>query len=103
MGDSSDGTPITVLTRLFAKDGCEAELAGRLARLAESVRSAEPDCSSYRLLRSAHDEQHFVIVECYRDAAALDAHANSPHLREAIPALMECLVQPPELAIYGDS
>lgn len=92
----------TVTTRLLAKPGREEELAAVLTRFAATVRGAEGGCLEYRLARSQHDARHFLVVERYRDAEALAAHANSGHLREVLPELMECLESLPDVGVFDD-
>jgi len=95
-----DATTVAVTTRLVAKPGREQALAAVLTRLAATVRGAEPGCLEYRPARSQHDARHFLVVERYRDAEALAAHANAEHLRELLPELMECLETPPDVAVF---
>jgi quinol monooxygenase YgiN len=98
-----DASAVTVTTAMEAKPGREDALTRVLRTLAERVRSEEPGCLLYQPMRSRHHPSRFLLVERYRDEPSLRAHANSKHLREALAELMECLVAPPELAIYGDA
>jgi quinol monooxygenase YgiN len=40
---------------------------------------AEPGCLGYEAFQSLQDETSLVLIERYRDDAALEAHAGSPH------------------------
>lgn len=42
----------------------------------------EPGCLGYTVHRHIDDPRRFFIYEQYRDAAALEAHRNSPHFQE---------------------
>lgn len=55
---------------------CIAELAP------QSI--AEPGCLGYEAFRSVEDQTSFVLIERYRDDAALEAHAGSPHYQEIV-------------------
>ncbi|MDH5305618.1 MAG: antibiotic biosynthesis monooxygenase [Myxococcales bacterium] len=86
--------------RMRARKGEEAALARELCELAQRVRELEPDCLLYRAARSQHDERLFIVLEHYRDADALAAHANSEHYRDAVTALLERLEERPEIALF---
>jgi quinol monooxygenase YgiN len=45
---------------------------------------AEPGCLGYEALQSFDDPTSLVLVESYRDTAALDAHRESAHYRELV-------------------
>ncbi|HKV20982.1 MAG TPA: antibiotic biosynthesis monooxygenase family protein [Mycobacterium sp.] len=45
---------------------------------------AEPGCLGYEAFRSLTDETALVLIERYRDDAALEAHAGSPHYQEIV-------------------
>lgn len=91
---------VVVTMSLRARAGREDALAGALRELAAVVRREEPGCLEYRAARSQNEPLHFLVVERYRDEEALAAHANSEHLREALPSLMDCLEEPPRVAIF---
>lgn len=86
---------------LHAKPGREEELAELLSELARSWRG-EAGCIEVRLTRSAHDGRLFLLLARYTDRAALDAHARAAHYTAALPALMDCLETPPEVAIFEE-
>ncbi len=93
---------VSVTTTLLAKAGCEDRLETVLADLARAVRAGEPGCLLYAPLRSRHERGRFLVLERYRDDAALADHANAEHFRAAFGELMECLVVPPSLALFDD-
>ncbi|MCV7424790.1 antibiotic biosynthesis monooxygenase [Mycobacterium yunnanensis] len=45
---------------------------------------AEPGCLGYEALQDADDPTRLVLVERYRDRAALEAHLASPHYQELV-------------------
>lgn len=64
----------------------EANLAEVLRQVAaaKAPSLAEPGCHGYEILQDTADPTHVVLVEHYRDDAALDAHLDSPHYREVV-------------------
>lgn len=79
---------LRVVAHLRAQEGKGAALGEALKGLIEPTR-AEPGNISYQLLASLDDELNYTFVEEYQDAAALDAHMNSPHVAAAMAAMPE--------------
>ena len=74
-----------------AREG-EREAVEDLLRRLMPLSRAEPGCLQYDVHMDPDDPDTFFLFECYADAAALEAHAASPHfqelvLQEAIPRL----------------
>ncbi|SJN09426.1 hypothetical protein FM113_06145 [Leucobacter sp. 7(1)] len=63
--------------------------AEALAVYAELIRATreEAGCLSYELLADVEDPAAFVLAECWRSEADLEAHTRTPHFREAMAAL----------------
>ena len=66
--------PINVVATLVAKPGQEAHLQAALAAVVPLVRT-EPGCIRYDLQRDLDAPDRFVMIETWRDTAALEAHA----------------------------
>ena len=64
-----------------ANPGHENEVAVIFEKLQIASRQ-EPGCLMYVVHRHIDDPRRFFIYEQYRDAAALEAHRNSPHFQE---------------------
>lgn len=47
---------------------------------------AEPGCLGYEVFRSVDAAHVLLLVERYRDQAAIDAHRASPHYRDVVVA-----------------
>ena len=92
---------LVTIEQLRAKPGREAELAERMASLADAIRE-EPGCLEVRRARSSHEARLFLLLSRYASDAALDDHVRSPHYTEALPALMDCLEQPPEVVLFEE-
>jgi quinol monooxygenase YgiN len=64
---------------VVVKDGRESEFESHFSDLRQIMRSKEPDCLVYALLKSRSYPRGYIIQEQYRDQAALDAHESSEH------------------------
>ncbi|MCI0587137.1 MAG: antibiotic biosynthesis monooxygenase [Planctomycetes bacterium] len=72
--------PLTALTFITGLPGKEEELRRELLALAAPTR-AEPGSLAYDLYQSTSEPNRFVRFEQWRDAAALEDHKRTPHLR----------------------
>ena len=81
---------VTVVARLYASPGREAELEARLLKVVEFVRKAEPNIT-YRLHRSKKDPSVFLFYEVYPSQAAFDKHS-----KETLPAFRKEFGPPAE-------
>ena len=79
-----------VVATLVARPGKANELKELLEGLIAPTHREE-GCISYRLHRSHDNDHEFVFIEEWTDAASLDAHLQSPHLRAALPQMPELL------------
>lgn len=61
------------------KAGQEKEFERLFAELRSIMRTAEPGCLTYSLLKSRQKPGAYIVQEQYRDAAALAAHEKAPH------------------------
>jgi len=90
---------VTIIATLHAQAGKEDALAARMHAMALETRK-EAGCILYDLQRAHDDPRTLVMVEYWRDAAAIDAHDASAHmaaLRADLPALVD---QPVEVRRY---
>ena len=81
---------IGVIATLRVQRGKEEELEAIFAELAPAVHANEPGNSYYRLFRT-EDSSVYKVLECYDDAAAVEAHRNSDHFRTLGARLKDCL------------
>ncbi|MBP0589495.1 antibiotic biosynthesis monooxygenase [Paraburkholderia sp. LEh10] len=44
----------------------------------------EPGCLGYEAFRSTDDPSVILLIERYRDSAAIDEHRNSPHYQQLV-------------------
>jgi quinol monooxygenase YgiN len=93
---------IAVNSELRAKQGCQADLEKQLRQLAERVRDAESGCRQYVVARSKHDAHLYLTFARYDDEEALSAHSRARHYTGALSALMDCLEEPPRVALFDE-
>lgn len=70
--DAADGS-VTVISRVYAAPGREAEMEVRLLKLVAFVRKAEPNVI-YRLYRSKKDQTVFTLYEVYPSPPVVQEH-----------------------------
>lgn len=73
------------------KAGAEAEFERMFGELREVMRTAEPGCLLYSLLRSRVDRRGYIVQEQYLDQAALGLHESSEHGRQYFPRIRALL------------
>lgn len=91
---------IGVIATLRVQPGKEAEFEDVFAELAPAVRANEPGNSFYRLFRT-EEAGVYKVLECYDDAAAVEAHRASDHFRTLGAKLGPCLTGAPEIERLG--
>ena len=73
---------VTILARIKAKPGSEAQLEAAFRDMIKKVRAAEPGCQAYILHKSPKDATQFTWYETYGDQAAFDSHRKTDHMKE---------------------
>ena len=93
---------ITATAAQLVKPGKEEELDALMAQLAADIAEHEPGCLRFDYVRTESSGRRRLVIEQYRDEAALDAHKQTPYLREFIPKLLDCLEEPPKVTTYRE-
>lgn len=93
------GSGVRVVARLTARPGHVDEVRDILTALVAPTR-AEPGCVLYELLHNLVEPVEFTFVETWVDEPALDAHGQSPHVRDASVRLKPLLSGPAEIHRY---
>ena len=75
------------------KKGHEAELERLFAELRAEMRTHEPGCLLYSLLKSRTKPGAYIVHEQYREQAALDAHQASAHGAKYFPLMRAIIVK----------
>ena len=92
-------TPLTVVARVRAKAGKEAQVREALMALIAPTR-AEEGCINYDLHLSTEDPQLFLFHENWTSRAALDEHLQKPHLQELGAKAEELFDGPVEITLW---
>lgn len=90
---------LTVVARIRAKPGKEEEVKQALLGLVGPTRS-EAGCINYDLHQSHDDPALFLFYENWTSKAALDAHAQSPHIQAFRARGREWLAEPAEIKLF---
>ena len=89
-----------VVARIKAKAESVDVVREGLTSLLESTR-AEPGCILYELMQNEADPTDFTFYEEWTNAAALEAHAQSEHLRSTFAKLDGHLEAPADVRRYS--
>jgi quinol monooxygenase YgiN len=91
---------VCIVVKAEAKAGLDAEFARLLSDFAHAVRSDEPGCTAYSATRMLGSPTHFAVHARFEDRPALEAHAETPHMKAALPRLMALLASEVSLEIF---
>lgn len=72
---------IIITVDYHVKSGKMDEVLENLRDMAAVMKIDEPDCLGYMVLRQSDADDRLLLVETYRDQAALDAHRETPHFK----------------------
>ncbi len=92
-----DSRVITLIGTMAIKPEHEHEFVDLAVRTAQTVHESEPGTVLYVMHKHPTKPHAYVWVERYRDAEALKAHTEAPHIAEAMGNLANWLSKPPEL------
>lgn len=92
---ASGPAPTTFVVRFKIKPGRNADFEKVMATLQSQLPASEPGNVYYDLYLPAPDSQTYVLIEHYRDAAAVQAHSKDPNTQAMANALKDLLDGPP--------
>jgi quinol monooxygenase YgiN len=92
---------ITVVARLKARPGSEAQLEQAFRKMIPAVRS-EAETLQYVLHRSVQDPTVFVFYEVYQDQDALGFHSRTAHMKEMSSAIGPLLDGRPQIDVLTE-
>ena len=78
---------IGIVATLKVKPGKESEFEAVFTDLQSHVAKSEPGCLMYEVFKSRSQASTYIVMEKYKDQAALDAHRSTPHMAAAGPKL----------------
>ena len=91
---------LRVVARIIARPDHVDVVRSYLTELLEPTRK-EPGCVSYELLHNRSDPTDFTFVEEWESDGALEAHLNTPHIRNVIARLTGLLAAAPDIRSYS--
>ncbi len=90
---------IKVVAHVRAKAGKEGELKKIMLGLIGPTRK-EAGCLRYELYQNTQDTADLTFVEDWESEAALDAHMQTPHFREAVAQIPALAAAPADIRRY---
>jgi quinol monooxygenase YgiN len=91
---------VCAVVRAETQAGLGAEFASILSDLAHKVRNEEDGCTSYFVTHAMGSPDHFAVHARFEDWTAFKEHAETPHLKRAMPRISPLLASPLALEIY---
>lgn len=85
-----------MVVKFRAKPGKSEEMKAFWLEMQKEVASSEPGAVQYDLMVMANDPEVYVIVERYKDAAAVAAHGQSDKAKAMFARLGELMEGPPQ-------
>ena len=92
---TSAPAPTTFVVRFKIKPGRNADFEKIMATLQSQLPASEPGNVYYDLYLPSADSQTYVIIEHYRNAAAVQAHGKDPNTQKMAAAIKDLLDGPP--------
>jgi len=92
--------PVCAIVRVETRHGSGVEFISIVSDLAHKVRNEEDGCISYVVTRAMGSPEHFAVHARFQDWTAFEGHAETPHLKRAMPRINALLAAPLALEIY---
>ncbi len=93
-----DESPVTVIARFTPTPEHADQLQKLLEEMVAPTR-AEAGCHFYNLFATQADDAQFVLLECYEDSSALEAHRASAHYKNYRAQLPDLLATPIDVTV----
>ena len=78
-----------ILAYLTAKSGKEAEFQEKMTAQAKRCLANEAGCLQFDVVQDPKNPTRFVMLEVYKDDAAIQAHQDSQHFKDFRPVVNE--------------
>ncbi|MEN3950172.1 putative quinol monooxygenase [Iodidimonas sp. SYSU 1G8] len=92
---------LSQIVKVRVKPGKEMEFAAVSRTMSGVVEANEPDTLVYKVFRT-EDPLEFIVIEIYKDEAALQAHRDSAHVAAVLPRLGGVIDGAPEIGKYEE-
>jgi (4S)-4-hydroxy-5-phosphonooxypentane-2,3-dione isomerase len=76
-----------ILAYLTTKPGKEAQFQEQMTAQAKRCLANEPGCLQFDVVQDPKDPTRFVMLEVYKDDAAIKAHQDSQHFKDFRPVV----------------
>jgi len=80
-----------IVAYLTAKPGKEAEFKEKMTAQAQRCLANEPGCLQFDVAQDPNNPARLVMLEVYKDEAAVKAHTESQHYKDFRPVVSELL------------
>jgi len=90
---------VTVVARIKAKPGMEARVRDELRKLLAPTR-AEAGCLNFDMHASAESEGDFLFYENWTSKQHLEAHFQTPHIKNWLKLSEELCAEPVEVGLW---
>ena len=84
------------IVKLYVREGQEDTFVEKFKAMQARVKDNEPDTILYELCRDSKSPTTFVVVECYKDQAAVETHMKNLDAT----ALKGILAKAPDLEVF---
>jgi quinol monooxygenase YgiN len=92
---------ITLMAKIKAKQGSEADLEAALSGLVKKV-EAEEGTLTYVLNKSLNDPCSFMVFEIYKDEDALTLHGSTDYFKTTMKQTAAYLAEKPVIEMYAE-
>jgi len=99
---ASGPAPTTFVVTFKIKPGRNADFVAIMAKVQAALPNSEPGNLYYDLYQADPGSQTYILIEHYKDAAAVQAHGRDPAARAMLKALGDVLDGPLSTAISAE-
>src|SRR5262245_47494523 len=82
-----------IIAYLTAKPGLEEKFKEAMTAQAQRCLASEPGCLQFDVAQDAKNPTRFVMLEVYKDDAAIKAHQDSLHFKDFRPVISELVAE----------
>ena len=93
---------ISVIAKIPVQEGKFDEVVALFKEMLPKIAQEEEGTLAYSLNKDQSDPNTVVMIERYRDKAAMDVHASTPYFKEFSPKLPPFLAGKPEIVIMEE-
>jgi quinol monooxygenase YgiN len=91
-----------ILARIYVKPGKEADFINAFKEMSENS-NKEEGCLFYKLYQDPNEKSSFIVVERYKNQAAINYHFGTEYFKAFGPKTSDLTDKPTEIMIYNVS